>query len=131
MITALVVLFRGDEMNEQGVLLIQEYGRVELRLRELMDQRGISRNRMARLVNTRYEVIDKWYKNQVEKIDADILARICFVLRCGVGDLLVYRERQRPRSRAHKNRKMAHPEKNRLTCVRGCDIISAVEKGVV
>ena len=48
------------------------------------------------LVNTRYEVIDKWYKNQVEKIDADILARICFVLRCGVGDLLVYRERQRP-----------------------------------
>ena len=46
-------------MNEQGVLLIQEYGRVELRLRELMDQRGISRNRMARLVNTRYEVIDK------------------------------------------------------------------------
>lgn len=35
-------------MNEQGVLLIQEYGRVELRLRELMDQRGISRNRMAR-----------------------------------------------------------------------------------
>ena len=96
MITALVVLFRGDEMYEQGVLLIQEYGRVELRLRELMDQRGISRNRMARLVNTRYEVIDKWYKNQVEKIDADILARICFVLRCGVGDLLVYRERQRP-----------------------------------
>ena len=106
-------------MNEQGVLLIQEYGRVELRLRELMDQRGISRNRMARLVNTRYEVIDKWYKNQVEKIDADILARICW----STGSS--------PRSRAHKNRKMAHPEKNRLTCVRGCDIISAVEKGVV
>lgn len=79
-------------MNEQGVFLIQKYGRVELRLREIMDLRGISRNRMARLVNTRYEVIDKWYKNQVEKIDADILARLCFVLQCNVGDLLVYQE---------------------------------------
>lgn len=111
--------------------MIQEYGRVELRLRELMDQRGISRNRMARLVNTRYEVIDKWYKNQVEKIDADILARICFVLRAGWGICWSTGSGSGPRSRAHKNRKMAHPEKNRLTCVRGCDIISAVEKGVV
>lgn len=79
-------------MKEQGVYLIQDYGKVELRLREVMDRRGISRNRMARLLNTRYEVVDKWYKNQVEKIDTDILARMCFVLQCGVGDLLEYRE---------------------------------------
>ena len=79
-------------MNEHGIFLIQDYGKIELRLREVMDARGISRNRLARLVNTRYEVIDKWYKNQVEKIDADILARICFVLGCQVGDILVYRE---------------------------------------
>lgn len=96
MITALVVLFRGDEMNEQGVLLIQEYGRVELRLRELMDQRGISRNRMARLVNTRYEVIDKWYKNQVEKIDADILAASASSCAAGWGICWSTRERQQP-----------------------------------
>ena len=55
-------------MNEHGIFLIQDYGKIELRLREVMDARGINRNRLARLVNTRYEVIDKWYKNQVEKI---------------------------------------------------------------
>ena len=53
---------------------------------------GLTRNHLARLVNTRYEVIDKWYKNEVEKIDADILARLCFVLDCKVEELLVYRQ---------------------------------------
>ena len=81
-------------MDEQSIFSIQEYGRIELRLKEQMDRRGLSRNKLARLVNTRYEVIDKWYRNQVEKIDADILARLCFVLRCSVEDLLVYREGQ-------------------------------------
>ena len=50
-----------------------------------MDARGITRNRMARMIDVRYEVIDKWYKGTVERIDADILARLCFVLGCGAG----------------------------------------------
>ena len=43
-------------------------------------------------MNTRYEVIDKWYQGSLEKIDADILARICFVLHCQVKDILEYVE---------------------------------------
>ena len=36
-------------MNEHGIFLIQDYGKIELRLREVMDARGINRNRLARL----------------------------------------------------------------------------------
>jgi len=39
-----------------------------------MDKRNITRNYLARSIHTRFEVIDKWYVNDVEKIDADILA---------------------------------------------------------
>ncbi|MBR2408268.1 MAG: helix-turn-helix transcriptional regulator [Lachnospiraceae bacterium] len=55
-----------------------------------MDRRGISRNALARAVNTRFEVIDKWYQGHIEKIDADILARICFVLECTPEDIIRY-----------------------------------------
>ena len=55
-----------------------------------MDERGITRNELARSVQTRFEVVDKWYKNEVEKLDLDILARLCFALDCKVEDLLVY-----------------------------------------
>ncbi|MBQ7975808.1 MAG: helix-turn-helix transcriptional regulator [Clostridia bacterium] len=55
-----------------------------------MDENNINRNALARRVNTRFEVIDKWYRNDVEKIDLDILARICFVLKCEVKDILNY-----------------------------------------
>lgn len=75
---------------ETGILQIKEYGRIEITLRQQMDARGITRNRMARMIDVRYEVIDKWYKGTVERIDADILARLCFVLGCGEGDLIRY-----------------------------------------
>ncbi|GKI15077.1 transcriptional regulator [Oscillospiraceae bacterium] len=71
---------------------MQSYGKVTLKLAALMDARGITRNRLARLVNTRYEVVDKWYKGHVEKLDLDVLARVCFVLGCSVQDLLEYTE---------------------------------------
>ncbi|MDE5933185.1 MAG: helix-turn-helix transcriptional regulator [Lachnospiraceae bacterium] len=55
-----------------------------------MDEKHINRNMLARAINTRFEVIDKWYGGRVEKIDADILARICFVLECTPGDIIRY-----------------------------------------
>ena len=85
---------------ETGVLQIKEYGRIEITLRQQMDARGITRNRMARMIDVRYEVIDKWYKGTVERIDADILARLCFVLGCGAGgsDPLCHPRGQRGRT---------------------------------
>lgn len=69
---------------------INNYGHIEIHLKEIMDNRNISRNSLARAVNTRFEVINKWYHGHVEKIDTDVLARICFVLDCTPGELIVY-----------------------------------------
>ena len=77
-------------LRDDSVSLIKNYGKINLKLKELMDRKNITRNHLARAVNTRFEVIDKWYANNVEKIDADILARICFVLKCQVSDIIEY-----------------------------------------
>ncbi len=77
-------------MQEETIVVLRDYGRVRLKLKELMDSRGINRNALARSIGARFEVVDKWYQGNVEKLDLDILARLCCVLHCRVEDLLEY-----------------------------------------
>ena len=73
------------------VFSMKEYGHIEIHLRELMEERGVTRNALARATNTRFEVINKWYQGHVEKIDTDVLARICYILDCNPGDIILYK----------------------------------------
>lgn len=73
------------------VFSMKEYGHIEIHLKELMEERGVTRNALARASNTRFEVINKWYQGHVEKIDADVLARICYLLDCNPGDIILYK----------------------------------------
>ena len=73
------------------VFSMKEYGHIEIHLKELMEERGVTRNTLARATNTRFEVINKWYQGHVEKIDADVLARICYILDCNPGDIILYK----------------------------------------
>ena len=70
---------------------LNNYGYIEINIRDVMDQKKITRNALARAINTRFEVINKWYSGHIEKIDADILARICFVLECTPADIIIYK----------------------------------------
>ena len=77
-------------MKERAVIVRADYGKVELHLQEVMDKQGISRNQLAKRIDARFEVVDKWYKGEVEKMDLDILARICYALNCTTADLIRY-----------------------------------------
>ena len=79
-------------MSESNSIIITRkvYGKVKLKLREYLDARGMNRNQLARAAQANFAVIDKWYNGKVEKLDLDVLARICYVLDCEVSDLLVY-----------------------------------------
>lgn len=77
-------------MKERPILIRAEYGVIELRLKELLDARGMTRNQLAKLIDARFEVVSKWYDGKVEKMDLDILARICYALDCRVEDVIRY-----------------------------------------
>ena len=81
----------GDLMKDvRSVLVTKEYGQINLKLKEVLKEKNLTRNALARAVDTRFEVIDKWYNNNVEKLDLDVLARICFVLDCEISDIIDY-----------------------------------------
>ncbi len=69
----------------------EEYGRVRVKLEEVLTKRGITRNRLRTLTGVKYEVIDRYYKaKQITMADLDFLAKVCFVLDCKIEDLLEY-----------------------------------------
>ena len=65
---------------------------VKLTLKQRLDEREISRYELAKRTGIQYQIIDKYYKNNVKRYDSFVLDRICAALDCGVGDILEYRK---------------------------------------
>lgn len=74
----------------RSVINISSYGNISIHLKELIEAKGITRYRLAKLADTRFEVVEKWCSGSVERIDSDVLARFCFILNCEISDIIKY-----------------------------------------
>ena len=80
-----------DNLREIVHFQMEEYGNVRIKLAEVMDSRGITRNRLCKLTGSRYDVVTRYYKgDNVQMADLDFIARVCYVLDCRIEDLLEY-----------------------------------------
>lgn len=77
--------------KSESIISIKEYGKIDICLKEVLETRRVTRNALAKATNTRFEVIAKWCGNKVEKLDLDVLARICYVLKCSPSKIVKYR----------------------------------------
>lgn len=69
----------------------ENYGHIKVKLAEMLDSRGVSRNRLSKLTGAKYDVVTRYYKAEtVSMVDLDFFARVCYVLNCEIGDLLEY-----------------------------------------
>ena len=70
-----------------------DYGRIRVKLREALNSRGITRNKLRTLTGVKYDVIDRYYKaDTIQMVDLDFFAKVCCVLHCDVSELLEYEE---------------------------------------
>ena len=81
----------GDSMDN-SVYTLKDYGKVEIKLKEIMLEKNVSRNKLATMVAVNYDLINRYYNNKVIRVDLDIIARFCYVLECNVNDILVYKK---------------------------------------
>ena len=51
-----------SRMKEKGILIRADYGHIALHLREIMEERDITRNQLAKRIDARFEVVNKWYQ---------------------------------------------------------------------
>lgn len=77
-------------ITNKSVIEYKQYGKISIHLSEIMDKRKINRYSLSKLTGIRYEVINKWYNNNVERADLDVLAKLCYTLNCSVSDIMEY-----------------------------------------
>ena len=76
--------------NLRSVVNIRSYGNITFHLKEMIEAKGITRYRLSKLADTRFEVVEKWCSGTEERIDSDVLARFCYILDCEITDIIKY-----------------------------------------
>ena len=71
-----------------------EHGKVVLKLDQIINAQGISISKLAFRAEMQRTQLKAYIKNEVQRVDLDILARLCHALECDITDLLEYKKEQ-------------------------------------
>ena len=69
---------------------MEEYGTIRIKLNELIQKSGISKNKLSHRAEMQRSQINHYCNNEITRLDIDVLARICTVLDCRIEDLLEF-----------------------------------------
>ena len=78
----MLIFYRGGNM--------ENWGHVDLKLDEFMKKNNISRSSLSGNAEIHYNQLLKYCKNDMQKVDLNILARICKTINCEIGEILKY-----------------------------------------
>ncbi len=69
---------------------MNEYGKIKIKLEEMLKKRGMSKNKLSHKAEMQRTQINNYCKNEITRLDTDVLARICTALDCKIEDILEY-----------------------------------------
>ena len=69
---------------------MEDWGHVDLKLDEFMKKNNISRSSLSRNAQIHYNQLLKYCKNDMQKVDLNILGRICKTINCEIGEIIAY-----------------------------------------
>ena len=79
------------KMENKSVELQVEGGTYIFKLENLLEEKGISKNKLVRATNTDFKVIKRLAKGDIVRIDIYVLARLCAYLKCETKDIIEFR----------------------------------------
>lgn len=72
------------------VIKMFDYGKIYIKLDNLIKEKNISKNKLANRAEMQRTQLNNYCKNNMQRIDISIIARLCYVLDCEISDLFEY-----------------------------------------
>lgn len=72
--------------------IYKDYGKIRLTIKDVMKKRNISIYRLSILTDISWNILKKYIKGTVYRVDLDILSRICYALNCSLDELICYEQ---------------------------------------
>ncbi len=69
---------------------MERYGTIRINLAKLIEENGISKNKLSQRAEMQRTQLNRYCNNTIARLDIDVLARLCTVLECEIGDLLEF-----------------------------------------
>ncbi len=63
---------------------------IVFKLKDLMEEKNYSKNRLCRETGFRFETIQGYYLGNISRVDLFVLSEFCRILNCTVSDILEY-----------------------------------------
>lgn len=80
-------------MSDKYFIEYENYGYVDIVIKELMDEKGITKYEMAKRTGIRHQTVKNYYDNvALTKVDLDVISKMCYILDCDISDILKYRK---------------------------------------
>ncbi len=66
------------------------YGDIKIHLAEILEEKNISLNQLSFRTEMQRTQLRNYRDNKIQRLDIDILKRLCYVLECSLHDLIEY-----------------------------------------
>ncbi len=67
---------------------------LHMRLEELLTERGLSKKKVCSALDMERTNFNRYYRDEFQRIDANLLLKLCDYFGCEVGDLFEIREKE-------------------------------------
>lgn len=67
-----------------------EYGKIYINLERIMKEQNVSINRLSYRAEMQRTQLRAYIKNDIQRVDLSVLARLCFVLEVDLNELIEY-----------------------------------------
>ncbi len=70
------------------------YGALQFRLNALLEERGISKNKICKDLDIPRTNLNRYCRNDFQRIDAALVCKLCWYLDVEIGELIVYQKEE-------------------------------------
>lgn len=70
-----------------------EYGHLEMNIEKLLKERGISKNNLCKTLDIPRSNLNRYCRNEFERIDATFLCKLLSFFQCPLEDLITYKDK--------------------------------------